>query len=499
MKKFIQLLIFICFVSFVQAQEITISGTISDEEGPLPGANIIEKGTTNATTTDFDGKYVIRTEVGSTLVVSYVGYSTQEVIVTNNPMVDVRLKGDTTLDEVVVTSYAIKREKKALGYAVTAVSSEDGGRTHSAGDVARVLSGKASGIEVTSDRKEMPGIKHNPQSGQLTAAEVNDLEKWEEWKKLTAFGEGKTIAENWQFVVENRIQIQVKDRFGNAANNVRVTLYKNRKPVMKGRTDVHGNVVLFKGGKTAKDIFMVQVYQGNELLGKTIGATQNDISFTLIKAQENNDIDIMFTVDATGSMGDEIAYLKSELKNIMSRIDTSIEQKRVALTFYRDHGDQYVTRGFDFDSNIDIVKAQLDLQNANGGGDYEEAVEEALKVSLEQSWNDNARSKLMFLMLDAPPHFTEKNVAMIKDQIQKAQERGIRIIPVVASGANKNVEFLMRFFSVSTNGTYVFLTDDSGIGNPHIEATTNDFKVEKLNDLIVRLIQKYAGVTPPVV
>ena len=74
------------------------------------------------------------------------------------------------------------------------------------------------------------------------------------------------------------------------------------------------------------------------------------------------------------------------------------------------------------------------------------------------------------------------------------QPKGIKIIPIVASGANKNVEFLMRYFSVATNGTYVFLTDDSGIGNPHIKPTTDDFKVEKLNDLIVRLIEKYSGV-----
>ncbi len=52
----------------------------------------------------------------------------------------------------------------------------------------------------------------------------------------------------------------------------------------------------------------------------------------------------------------------------------------------------------------------------------------------------------------------------------------------------------MRYFSVSTNGTYVFLTDDSGIGNKHLKPTATDFKDEKLNDLIVRLIEKYAGV-----
>lgn len=100
----------------------------------------------------------------------------------------------------------------------------------------------------------------------------------------------------------------------------------------------------------------------------------------------------------------------------------------------------------------------------------------------------------MFLLLDAPPHLTQENVSLIKNQIKKAQEKGIKIIPIVASGADKNVEFLMRFFSLSTNGTYVFLTDDSGIGNPHIKPTTPEYKVEKLNDLIVRLIKKYSGI-----
>ena len=83
---------------------------------------------------------------------------------------------------------------------------------------------------------------------------------------------------------------------------------------------------------------------------------------------------------------------------------------------------------------------------------------------------------------------------MIKNEIKKAQEKGIKIIPIVASGADKTVEYLMRYFSVSTNGTYVFLTDDSGIGNKHLKPTTADFKVEKLNNLIVRLINKYAGI-----
>lgn len=246
--------------------------------------------------------------------------------------------------------------------------------------------------------------------------------------------------------------------------------------------------------KCEDDYYTVQIQQASKVLGRKITNAYNQIEFILDEQLQSNDIDLMFTIDATGSMGDEIDYLKSELKNIITRLDKSIDDKRVALTFYRDFGDAYVVKDFDFNSNIDTVKDILSRQGAGGGGDYEEAVEQALKVSMSKKWNTNAKAKLLFLLLDAPPHFTKENVAIIKEQIKLAQEKGIKIIPIVASGADKNVEFLMRFFSVSTNGTYVFITDDSGIGNPHLKPSTDNFEVEKLNDLIVRLIEKYSGV-----
>ena len=76
---------------------------------------------------------------------------------------------------------------------------------------------------------------------------------------------------------------------------------------------------------------------------------------------------------------------------------------------------------------------------------------------------------------------------------KKASEKGIKIIPVVASGIDKETEFLMRFIACATNGTYVFLTDDSGIGESHLEPTVGKYEVEMLNDLIIRLILKYSG------
>jgi TonB-linked SusC/RagA family outer membrane protein len=140
------LLAFVVQVSFAQT---TVSGTVSDESGALPGANVILKGTSTGTQTDFDGNFSISASSTDVLVISYVGYVTQEVPVGAKSTINVTLAADNVLETVVVTAQGIKREKKALGYAVTEVASEEiENRTE--GDVARVLSGKASGVAITS-------------------------------------------------------------------------------------------------------------------------------------------------------------------------------------------------------------------------------------------------------------------------------------------------------------------------------------------------------------
>ena len=95
------------------------------------------------------------------------------------------------------------------------------------------------------------------------------------------------------------------------------------------------------------------------------------------------------------------------------------------------------------------------------------------------------------MLLDAPAHHNADVIASLQKSIAKYAARGIRLIPVAASGVDKNTEFMLRFFSAATCGTYVFITNHSGIGNDHIEATVGDYEVESLNELIARLIVKY--------
>jgi hypothetical protein len=160
--------------------------------------------------------------------------------------------------------------------------------------------------------------------------------------------------------------------------------------------------------------------------------------------------------------------------------------------FYRDIGDQYLVKHSDFTQNIDIAREFISQQEANGGGDYPEAVHTALRTGIEQlQWSAEAKTRIAFLLLDAPPHYEAQIVDEIQHSIKMAAAKGIKIIPITASGIDKETEFLMRFFSITTNGTYVFITDDSGIGNDHLEPSVGDYEVELLNDLLVRLINKY--------
>ena len=141
------LLALVVQISFAQQQ--TITGTVTDEDGlPLPGVNIVVKGTSTGVQTDFDGNYSIETTVGETLVFSFIGLETAEYVVNNNDRLDVVMEPDAAqLDEVVVTALGISREKKSLGYATQEV---DGSEVNTAkeGNFVNSLSGKISGLDI---------------------------------------------------------------------------------------------------------------------------------------------------------------------------------------------------------------------------------------------------------------------------------------------------------------------------------------------------------------
>jgi len=206
-------------------------------------------------------------------------------------------------------------------------------------------------------------------------------------------------------------------------------------------------------------------------------------------------LDLGFLVDATGSMGDEMSFLQSEIKDIVRRV-RSVEPDldiRMSVVFYRDRGDAFITKSLPFTRNADDAVSFISSTTADGGGDYPEDMNSGLEAMMRQHWSRDAVPQMLFLLADAPPQQYAGQDYTYHEAIQDAAANGIAIYPVAASGVDKPTEFLFRAMAVMTGGKYVFLTDDSGVGDSHEEPDITGYKVEKLNDLMVREIRSYVA------
>jgi iron complex outermembrane receptor protein len=148
MKKtnYFLLIALLSFASFTYAQQV-ILGTVSDNQGPLPGATIVVKGTATGTTADFDGNYSITANAGDVLVFSYVGYTAQEITVGNQSTINVMLELGNELDEILVVGYGTQR-KEELTSAITNIKSEDF-NVGNINDPQQLLQGKVAGLNIS--------------------------------------------------------------------------------------------------------------------------------------------------------------------------------------------------------------------------------------------------------------------------------------------------------------------------------------------------------------
>lgn len=477
--------------------EKTITGTVTDENGEsIPGVTVTVKGTSIATLTDFEGKYTLNKVPydAKKLVFSFVGMETKEVKIGSKTEIDVTLEAaDVALDEVVVTGLGVKRNHKSVGYASRKIKSSESSLSYSDD----VMYYDYDGGESTGKDKGT-GYDNQIRSGQLTAGEVNDFGKWEMWQDITK-DQLKQYQALWEFYPQNRYCVLLTDEENKPIINADVYLKSSNETIWTAKTDNTGKAELWTNMYDSLKLkkLSIQVdYKG------TLNSIDNPKSFhnginrfrIQAKCDIPDEVDIAFVIDATSSMSDEMSYLQAEILNVIHRIDTTHQDLTVNLAsvFYRDEGDDYISIKKDFSKNITLAVDYIKEQSAWGGGDFPEAVDAALDMAVnELKWSDNARAKVLFLVLDAPPHQEEKNIELLQKTIQAAAAKGIRIVPITCSGIDKSTEYLMRSMALATNGTYVFLTDDSGIGGSHIKPTTDKWDVEFLNDLIVRLITQY--------
>ncbi len=203
-----------------------------------------------------------------------------------------------------------------------------------------------------------------------------------------------------------------------------------------------------------------------------------------------SELDVQLVLDTTGSMGDELSYLQSEFDSIATQVRTRFPNvtPRWSLVVYKDHGDVYVAKGFEFTTDTNKFRSSLRAQSAGGGGDTPEAVVEGLQTGLAQQWRGGANvAKIAFWVADAPAHPGEGR--KLAGVIRAAKDKGIHIYPIASSDADDAAEYQMRATAQMTAGRYVFLTNDSGIGNSHAEPHIPCYNVSRLDHAIVRMIQ----------
>ena len=337
----------------------------------------------------------------------------------------------------------------------------------------------------------------------LTAGQWNDNANWPFFTNLVNSG---TISfPSFGIDPRNRIKATIVDGDGNPLAGEVVTLRTSGAGTLwKTKSNKDGVAYLFvpQGGNEAAayvecngemamletEVIDYDSEDGNQGTPTILPQTDEITIVTEKTVEDASGVQVMFIVDTTGSMGDELSYLQMDFAQIAR--DTAEDGVTYSVNFYRDEGDEYVTKTNGFTSSAEEIIKTLNSEYSMGGGDTPEAVADILKETITDNgaWNDNA-NKVCFLIFDAPPHVGTED--RIIEAVKSAAERGIHMVPVVASNAERETELFGRALAICTDGEYVFLTDHSGVGLPHLEPIIGDYEVELLHDIIVRIINSY--------
>jgi von Willebrand factor type A domain len=289
-----------------------------------------------------------------------------------------------------------------------------------------------------------------------------------------------------------RMVILVKTVDGQPVAGAQVVLTDSAANAFTMTTGAEGRVLYFPGwlGIAAGTSVTVTASLAGDVASQTVVAAAGTVELTLAQTARPAvpALDLAFVVDTTGSMGDELRYLQAEVGNIVNEIATQFPNvnQRWGLVFYRDTGDVYVVRSFDFTSNLATFQQNLAAQSADGGGDTPEAVDQGLAAANQLSWRAGTVARVQFWIADAPHHVGRE--AAVVSALHDTVVNSVHIYPVAGSGIDDLGEFTMRTAAEVTGGRYLFLTDDSGIGGSHEEPHIPCYYVTTLESAMHRML-----------
>ncbi len=356
--------------------------------------------------------------------------------------------------------------------------------------------------------------------GLLIARAWNDNDNYDDWLKLfergndeepsnavgnllgvsTNANRGKMysyVNDSWGLDSFNRLIVKANDG-GSPVGGLSVKAYgKYGTLKFSAVTNASGEAYLFP--QLDEGYFTVEgdIEEDGALKKHIFSETKREFSVEVEQLGERDElVQVMFLVDATLSMQEEISFLRKNLTNVINGMtnDGSVPVE-VSLLFYRDDGDADKFVVVDFVDSTDeegyaSLEAVLNEQSAYGGGDYPEAMDEALEIAIEQSWQDNA-TKIIFHLYDAPPREKDANKVCFNKATLAACEKGIRICPVLADGSDTLCEYLARQSAIVTGGIYSFLADETEKERFFNDVMLDKSVSERFDHLILRIVEGY--------
>ncbi len=352
------------------------------------------------------------------------------------------------------------------------------------------------------------------QSEPLRAGEVDDNDLWDDYLMYRRNYAGPRVHNR---DISERYIIEVTDTQGYPilGADVRILLPDpQRGEIYRTRTFANGQALFHPPALDMPldqvDQFLVEVENGGVSRQFTLTRfeAQPATSFaerwtvaldTQSQRADSLNLDVLFLVDATGSMADEIEKIQNTIFDVSAQIDALPENPNVryGLVTYRDREDSYVTRTYNFTPDVRDFSKNLNTVRANGGGDYPESLNEGLHNALHNvEWRGSDSVKLIFLIADAPPHLDYVQDFDYAVEMDFAARRGIKIHPIASSGLDDQGEYIFRQIAQYTQGRFVFLTYESKTnGGAPGDVTTHhvdeqDYSVENLDRLLVRLVEE---------
>ncbi len=361
-------------------------------------------------------------------------------------------------------------------------------------EVETIVEVEVERIEVES---ETSSDRSQGQSARLSAGEVNDNERWGEYLQYRDQYSGPPVHD---VDVSERYVITVVDSDSRPVPNARVRVSDGQSPLFEGRTYANGQTLFFPlafADSEGAESFLLDVerdgisHQVEFPRGEE--SEESGWTVTLDLDQSHSDgvaLDVLFLLDSTGSMADEIDQIKDTLLSISSRISDlpSRPDLRFGMVAYRDRGDEFVTRVYDFDHDVQRFLDTIRGVRADGGGDYPESLNEAFSVAVhEPDWRLEDAIRLIFLIADAPPHLDYGDDHSYADVMLEAHRRGLKVFSIASSGLDEQGEYIFRQISQHTMGRFIFIVYGE-------EGTTSysvsQYTVERLDDLVVSLVQQ---------